>query len=227
MGVKHAGASIQVLLADDHAVVRKGIREFLEEADDIAVIAEAGDGAEALAAVRSLRPDVAVLDIQMPNLTGIQVIEQMKKEKLGTRTLLLTAFDYDPYVFTALQAGADGYVLKTARSHELVNYVRIVHAGGAAMDPAVTRKVVEHMTSGSQYARGEGMVESPSEREMDVLRLVVRGQSNREIARQLHISHRTVQGHLANLFGKLGVSSRTEVALVAVKMGWISLDEIP
>ena len=227
MGEKDAGARIRVVLADDHAVVRKGIREFLEEADDIAVIAEAGDGAEAFAAIQTLRPDVAVLDIQMPRLSGIQVVEQVKKEKLNTRTLLLTAFDYDPYVFAALQAGADGYVLKTARSHELVSYVRIVHAGGAAMDPAVTRKVVEHMTSGSPYARGEGMIESPSEREMDVLRLVVRGLSNREIALQLHISHRTVQGHLANLFGKLGVSSRTEVALIAIKMGWIALDEIP
>lgn len=217
-------AVIRVLLADDHEVVRKGIREFLEEAEDIEVVAEATNGEEALAYAEELRPDVAVLDVQMPKLTGIEVTERLKTLLPEVRVLILTAFDYDPYVFAALQAGANGYILKTARSYELTNAVRVVYEGGSAMDPRITRKVIEHMTSGSPYARGEGMVERPSEREMDVLRLVVRGFSNRAIARELGISHRTVQGHLANLFDKLGVSTRTEAALLAVKMGWISLD---
>lgn len=215
---------IRVLLADDHEVVRKGIREFLEEAEDIEVVAEATNGEEALAYAEELRPDVAVLDVQMPKLTGIEVTERLKTLLPEVRVLILTAFDYDPYVFAALQVGANGYILKTARSYELANAVRVVYEGGSAMDPRITRKVIEHMTSGSPYARGEGMVERPSEREMDVLRLVVGGLSNRAIARELGISHRTVQGHLANLFDKLGVSTRTEAALLAVKMGWISLD---
>ena len=215
---------IRVLLADDHEVVRKGIREFLEEAEDIEVVAEATNGEEALTRAEELRPDVAVLDVQMPKLTGIEVTERLKTLLPEVRVLILTAFDYDPYVFAALQVGANGYILKTARSYELANAVRVVYEGGSAMDPRITRKVIEHMTSGSPYARGEGMVERPSEREMDVLRLVVRGLSNRAIARELGISHRTVQGHLANLFDKLGVSTRTEAALLAVKMGWISLD---
>ncbi len=216
---------IRIILADDHAVVRKGIREFLEEKGDIQVIAEADDGEQALARIAELHPDVAVLDIQMPGLTGIEVTRRVKADHPNVKVLILTAYDYDPYIFAALQAGANGYVLKTARSHELTAAVRTIHNGGSALDPAVTRKVVEHMASGGPYARGEGMVERPSEREMDVLRLVARGLGNRAIGQQLGISDRTVQGHLANLFGKLGVTTRTEAALLGVKMGWLNLDE--
>lgn len=216
---------IRVVLADDHAVVRRGIREFLEEEGDIQVVAEADDGEQALARIAELRPDVAVLDIQMPGLTGIEVTRRIKADYPDVQVLILTAYDYDPYIFAALQAGANGYILKTARSHQLTAAVRTVHDGGTALDPAVTRKVVEHITSGSPYARAEGMVERPSEREMEVLRLVARGFSNRAIGRELGISDRTVQGHLANLFGKLGVATRTEAALLAVKLGWINLDE--
>lgn len=219
------GRSIRVILADDHALVRKGIREFLEEAGDIQVVAEADDGEEALARIAELRPDVAVLDIQMPGLTGIEVTRRVKTDHPNVKVLILTAYDYDPYIFAALQAGANGYILKTARSHELTAAVRAVHDGGSALDPTVTRKVVEHMATGSPYARGKGMVERPSEREMDVLRLVAQGLSNRAIGQELGISARTVQGHLANLFGKLGVTTRTEAALLAVKLGWINLDE--
>ena len=221
-----AESTIRVLLADDHEVVRKGIREFLEEDSGIEVVAEASDGERALAYAVDLRPHVAILDIQMPRLTGIEVTERIKKDLPEIKVLILTAYDYDPYIFAALQTGANGYVLKTARSHELVQAVHTVYEGGSAMDPQVTRKVIEHMTSGSPYARGEGMVERPSEREMDVLRSVVRGLSNRAIAQEMGISHRTVQGHLANLFGKLAVNSRTEAALLAVKMGWVTLDEV-
>jgi DNA-binding NarL/FixJ family response regulator len=217
--------SIRVVLADDHAVVRKGIREFLEEESDIQVVAEADNGEQALAHIAKLRPDVAVLDIQMPGLTGIEVTRRVKADHPDVKVLILTAYDYDPYIFAALQAGANGYILKTARSHQLAAAVRTVYDGGTALDPNVTRKVVEHIASGSPYARVEGMVERPSEREMDVLRLAARGFSNRAIGRELGISDRTVQGHLANLFGKLGVTTRTEAALLAVKMGWINLDE--
>jgi len=218
--------AIRILLADDHEIVRKGIRDFLEEETDLCVVAEAADGEQALHLMVELRPDVAVLDIQMPRLTGIQVAEKGRTICPDVRVLILTAYDYDPYVFAALRSGASGYILKTARSHELAQAVRTVYNGGSALDPQVTRKVVEHMTSGSPYSRGEGMIEHPSEREMEVLRLVVHGLSNRDIADKMGISHRTVQGHLANLFGKMAVNSRTEAALLAIKLGWISLDEM-
>jgi DNA-binding NarL/FixJ family response regulator len=219
-------APIRILLADDHEIVRKGIRDFLSEEKDLQVIAEAADGEQALHLMEELHPDVAALDIQMPKLTGIQVAEKSRLTCPDVRVLILTAYDYDPYVFAALRSGANGYILKTARSHELAQAVRTVYHGGSALDPQVTRKVVEHIHSGSPYSRGEGMIEHPSEREMEVLRLVVLGLSNRDIADRMGISHRTVQGHLANLFGKMAVNSRTEAALLAIKLGWISLYEM-
>lgn len=222
----HSGARIRVLLADDHEVVRKGIREFLEEDASVQVVAEASNGEQALDYARQWSPDVAVLDIQMPRLTGIEVTERLKKDLPHVKVLILTAYDYEPYIFAALQAGADGYILKTARSAELVRAVHIVHEGGSAMDPRVTRRLVEHRLGMSRPSAGEFVVERPSEREMDVLRLVIRGLSNREIAQQMSISPRTVQGHLANLFDKLDVTNRTEAALLALKLGWVTLDEI-
>jgi DNA-binding NarL/FixJ family response regulator len=185
--------SIRVVLADDHAVVRKGIREFLEE--DIQVVAEADDGEQALAHIAELRPDVAVLDIQMPGLTGIEVTRRVRADYPDVKVLILTAYDYDPYIFAALQSGAHGYVLKTARSHQLTAAVRTVHDGGTALDPTVTRKVVEHMTSGSPYARAEGMVERPSEREMDVLRLAGDGRVAAGGPRFEQSGHRAGTGH--------------------------------
>jgi DNA-binding NarL/FixJ family response regulator len=157
-------APIRVLLADDHEIVRKGIRDFLEEEEDLQVIAEAADGERALQLMQELHPDVAVLDIQMPKLTGIQVAEKGHTTCPDVKVLILTAYDYDPYVFAALRSGASGYIMKTARSHELAQAVRTVHNGGSALDPHVTRRVVEHMTSGSPYSRGEGMIEHPSAR---------------------------------------------------------------
>lgn len=216
---------IRVVLADDHEVVRNGIRDYLEGQANIAVIAEASDGQEALNYIADLKPDVAVLDIKMPKLTGVEVTARVRTCYPDVKVLIVTAYDYDPYILAALKAGANGYVLKTARSADLIHAVRTVFAGGSALDPVVTRKVVEHMATGSPYVRGEGMVEYPSAREMDVLRLVARGMDNRTIALTLGISHRTVQGHLANLFDKMAVASRTEAALLALKLGWVMLDE--
>jgi len=217
--------AIRVLLADDHAVVRKGIREFLEANEDIEIVAEASDGEQALAYAMELQPDVAVLDIQMPHLTGIEVTSRLHTECPDVKVLILTAYDYDPYILSALKAGASGYVIKTARAEDLVQAVRTVCEGGSALDPLVTRKMVAHLTHTSLYSDQNHILELPSEREMEVLRLVVRGLSNRGIATDLNISPRTVQGHLANLFEKLGVGTRTEAALLAVKMGWVALEE--
>ncbi len=214
---------IPVLLADDHAVVRKGIKEFLEEDGQIEVVAEAANGADALRLAGERRPAVAVLDIQMPGMTGIEVTRQIKAEYPGVRVLILTAYDDDPYVFALLRAGADGYVLKSADSADLVRAVKSVAAGGRVLDPAITGKVVAQMTSG-RPAGAQGQVEPLSERELDVLRLAGKGYTNKAIGVELNISDRTVQGHLATIYGKLGVNSRTEAVTKALKLGWIVLE---
>jgi len=214
---------IRVVLADDHAVVRKGIREFLDAEEDIQVVAEAADGAQAVALVAEHQPNVAVLDIQMPVMTGIEATRQIKAEHPDIRVLVLTAYDDDPYIFALLQAGASGYVLKTADSGELVHAVRAVHRGESALDPAVAQKVVQQLTSGRPLG-AQASVEALTDREVEVLRLVARGLTNRAIGQELGISDRTVQGHLANIYGKLNVGSRTQAVTQALKQGWITIE---
>lgn len=214
---------IRVVLADDHAVVRKGIREFLEAESDIVVVAEAADGNQAVALVAEYQPDVAVLDIQMPGMTGIEATRHIKAEYPEVRVLVLSAYDDDPYVFALLQAGASGYVLKTASPSELVRAVRAVHRGESALDPAVTQKVVQHLASGRPLG-AQGSVEALTQREVEVLRLAAKGQTNKAIGQALGISDRTVQGHLANIYGKLNASSRTEAVTQALKLGWITIE---
>jgi len=211
---------IRVILADDHAVVRKGIRDFLEEAGDIAVVAEAPTGDEALALIREHRPDVAVLDIQMPGRTGLEVTRAVRAEQLPVGVLILTAYDDDPFIMTALQAGANGYVLKSAEPEEIVAAVRAVREGQSALDPQIMRKVMAHLTGGPP----PGTIEALSARELEVLRLAARGFTNKAIAAQLGISDRTVQGHMANIFGKLGVASRTEAVTRGIQMGLVSVE---
>jgi DNA-binding NarL/FixJ family response regulator len=214
---------IRVVLADDHAVVRKGIREFLEESGDIRVVAEAADGAEAVALVVEHTPDVAVLDVQMPHMTGIEATRRIKAELPAVRVLILTAYDDDPYIFALLQAGASGYVLKTANSGELVHAVRAVFRGESALDPAVAQKVVQQLTLGRPLG-AQATVEPLTEREIEVLHLAAKGLTNKAIGQALGISDRTVQGHLANIYGKLGAGSRTEAVTEALKQGWIVLE---
>ena len=211
---------IRVILADDHAVVRKGIRGFLEEPGDITVVAEAANGDEALAFIREHRPDVAVLDIQMPDRTGLEVTRAVRSEQLPVGVLILTAYDDDPFVMTALRAGANGYVLKTAEPEEIVAAVHAVHEGQSALDPALLRKVMAYVSG----APLPGMVESLSAREIEVLRLAARGSTNKAIGVQLGISDRTVQGHLTNIFGKLDVASRTEAVTKAIQQGLVSVE---
>lgn len=215
---------IRVVLADDHPVIRNGIRDFLEEEGDIQVVAEAATGVEAVKLVVEHGPDVAVLDIQMPEMTGIEATRQIKAQAPEVRVLVLTAYDDDPYIFAMLQAGASGYILKNARSEELVRAVRTVAAGGSALDPLVTAKVMAQLGSGKPLG-AQASVEGLTQRELEVLRLAAKGHTNRAIGHELGISDRTVQGHLANIFGKLGVTTRTEAVLLAMKQGWITLDE--
>ena len=214
---------IRIVLADDHVMVRQGIRQFLEEAGDVEVVAEAGDGAEAVRLVEAHQPDVAVLDIRMPGVTGVDATRQIKERFPHVRVLVLTAYDDDPYVFALLQAGADGYVLKTASGDELVHAVRTAYGGRTALSPEIATKVVRQAMAGRPEGAA-GQVEPLTEREIEVLRLAARGLTNRAIGHELGISHRTVQGHLANIYGKLGVNSRTEAVTEALRRGWIVIE---
>ncbi len=210
-------AKIRVLLADDHHIVRAGIRQLLESAGDLQVIAESGDGEEAQALIQKHKPDVAVLDIQMPKASGIEVTRWARAHMPEVGILILTAYDDDPYVMAVLQAGANGYVLKTAAADELIQAVRDVNEGKSALDPAVTRKLMSNL-----FKHPETSAEPLTDRELDVLRLAARGYTNKSIGVQLGISDRTVQGHLAHIFAKIHATSRTEAVMRAVSLGWVS-----
>ncbi len=213
-------SQIRVLLADDHAVVRAGICQFLEHADDINVIAEADDGHQAIELIKQHQPDVAVLDIQMPKASGIEVTRWVRKHHREVGVLILTAYDDDPYVMAVLQAGANGYVLKTASPQEIIRAVRDVHAGNSALDAEIVQKMVAQVSSGIQ----DQPVEKLTDRELEVLTLVAKGYTNKAIGVQLGISDRTVQGHLAHIFSKLQSGSRTEAVMRAVSLGWLPSD---
>jgi two-component system, NarL family, response regulator LiaR len=214
--------SIRVILADDHAVVRQGIRNFLEEDGAIEVIAEAGDGEKAKELILRLRPDVAILDIRMPLATGIEVARWVRAESLPVHVLILTAYDDDPFVIAALKAGANGYVLKTADAEEMIAAVQAVHRGEPALAPDITQKLMSHMSGVEVSAE---VTEPLTEREQEVLQLAASGLTNRGIGMKLSISDRTVQGHLASTYAKLQVNSRTEAVTKALQLGFIHLPE--
>ncbi|MBI1856104.1 MAG: response regulator transcription factor, partial [Chloroflexi bacterium] len=199
-------------------IVRAGIRQLLESAGDLQVIAEAGDGEEAQALIQKHKPDVAVLDIQMPKASGIEVTRWVRAHLPAVGVLILTAYDDDPYVMAVLQAGANGYVLKTAQASELIQAVRDVNEGKSALDPEVTRKLMSNLFKHPETSA----VEPLTDRELDVLRLAAKGYTNKSIGVQLGISDRTVQGHLAHIFAKMQATSRTEAVMRAVSLGWIS-----
>jgi two-component system, NarL family, response regulator LiaR len=203
---------IRVVLADDHAVVRKGIREFLEEDGAIEVVAEASDGEKAKALIAELKPDVVVLDVRMPYATGIEVTEWIRRQGLPSKVLILSAYDDDPFVIAAVQAGAHGYVLKNAEADQIIEAVQLVAEGKKVIPPEITGSLIRH-------------VEALTEREREVLKLAASGMTNRGIGVQLSISDRTVQGHLASIYAKLGVGSRTEAVTKALQLGSIQLPE--
>jgi DNA-binding NarL/FixJ family response regulator len=212
---------IRVLLADDHAVVRAGICQFLEQAADIQVIAQASDGLMAQELIQEHQPDVAVLDIQMPKATGIEVTRWVRSNYREVGILVLTAYDDDPYVMAVLQAGANGYVLKTAAPAEIIQAVRDVHEGKSALDPTIAHKLMAHIAGRNNPPPA---YESLTERELEVLTLAGKGFTNKAIGVQLGISDRTVQGHLAKTYSKLQVNSRTEAVMKAVSLELIVPD---
>ena len=211
---------IRVLLADDHVVVRAGIRQFLEQSTDIQVVTEASDGQEACKLLEQFAPDVAVLDIQMPGMSGIEVTRWIRAKHLSIGILVLTAYDEEPYVQAVLQAGANGYVLKTAKPQEIVDAVRDVFHGKSVLDTAIAQKLITRLSSKSE----EATIDPLTDRELQILTLTAKGFTNKAIGMQLSISDRTVQNHLANIFQKMNASSRTEMVMRAVSLGLISVN---
>ena len=216
---------INVLLADDHTVVREGTRELIQHEPDMEVVGEAADGEEAVELAGKLRPDVIIMDIAMPKLNGIEATRQIKQKYPATAVLVLTAYDDDQYVFALLEAGAAGYLLKNVRGRELIDATRAVCAGESVLHPTIARKVLERFIP-SEKPDARRIEEPLSEREMEVLKLAAKGISNKDIADELSLSVRTVQAHLGNIFNKLGVGSRTEAVLHALKKGWVTLQEL-
>ena len=208
---------IRVLLADDHVVVRAGIRQFLEQSPDILVVAEASNGQEACELLEQLKPDVAVLDIQMPLMSGIEVTRWIRSKRFSIGVLVLTAFDDEPYVQAVLQAGANGYVLKTAEPQEIVEGVRDVFHGKSVLDAALAQRLIARLSRKIETA----LIEPLTDRELQILTLTGKGFTNKAIGMQLGISDRTVQNHLANIFQKLNAESRTEAVMRAVSLGLI------
>jgi len=220
---------IRVMLVDDHVLVREGTRELLEREQDLEVVAEAGDGETAVRQVSASDPDVVLMDLALPNMDGLEATKQIKEQKPEVAVLMLTAYDDDEYVLAFLKVGASGYLLKDASGEDLVRAIRAVYAGDAVLHPAVTRKMIEHFRRvATGLANGESAHADAqlTERELEVLEWAGRGMTNREIGGVLCISPRTVQVHMSNICGKLGVGSRTEAVLYAVREGWLSLEDI-
>ncbi len=218
---------IRILIADDHALVREGTRRVLEQEPDLEVVGEAVDGEEAVELATSLKPDVAIVDVSMPKMDGIEATRRIKATCPSINVLILSAYDDDQFIFSLLEAGAAGYLLKTIRSRELVDAVRAVYSGESVLHPSIARKVLNRFVSAAgKPAEGKEPVGMLSEREMEVLKLAAKGLSNQDIAEKLCLSIRTVQGHLGHIFNKLQVGSRTEAVVRGLKEGWVTLDDV-
>jgi DNA-binding NarL/FixJ family response regulator len=222
-GEAENGRMIRVLLADDHALVREGTRRLIDAESDLEVVAEAASGEEAIEAVRQARPDIAIMDIAMPGMGGIEATRAIKADYAETAILVLSAYDDEPYLVALLEAGAAGFLLKNVNGHELVAAIRAVARGEAVLPPALNEKVMRRFSS--RPALSPRQSDLLSEREFDVLRLAARGLPNKEIARRMNLSIRTVHSHLANIFMKMHVGSRTEAVLLALREGMISLQD--
>jgi DNA-binding NarL/FixJ family response regulator len=210
--VSEGDRPIRVLLVDDHAVVRRGLRGFLELLDDLEVVGEAGNGREGVEAARRLDPDVVVMDLLMPEMDGIEATAEIKRTQPGIEVVALTSFIEEAKVTAALEAGATGYLLKDAEADEVASAIRAAHAGEVRLDPQVARLLAERLRARPPAEEPEPL----TDREREVLALVAHGRSNKEIAADLGITERTARTHVSNILGKLGLASRTQAALWAV-----------
>jgi NarL family two-component system response regulator LiaR len=217
---------IKVIIADDHSLFREGTRSLIEHEKDMEVIGEASDGEETIKLVTKLRPHVVLMDIAMPKANGIEATRRIKDDYPATAVLILTAYDNDQYIVALLEAGAAGYLLKNVSGNNLVNAIRAVHAGEAVLHPAIAQKVFSRFGARGRESADTTQMAELSEREMEILRLAARGMSNQDIAAKLYLSRRTIQAHLANIFRKMDVGSRTEAVLQALRNSWLNLDDL-
>lgn len=208
--------SVKILLADDHPLTRAGIAEFIHREDSFELVAQAEDGIKAWELIQELKPDVALLDIRMPGMEGVDVAQKVKAEGLPTAVIMLTSYDAQQYVMASLRAGARGFVLKTVSPRELIYAINTVLKGGLYLDPEVA----------SVMGEKDFIPEQLSQREREVLLLAARGMSSKEVAKDLFISERTVQTHLASIYDKLGSKNKTEALLLALKYGVVTLEEL-
>lgn len=217
---------ITVMIADDHELFRQGTRNLIEKETDIVVVGEAKNGKEAVEIAEKLQPDIILMDISMPVINGIEATRQIKTSRPSTAVIVLTAYDNDKYIVALLEAGAAGYLLKNVSGGELINAIRSVFAGEAVLHPVIAQKILSHFVpEQNEQVRQQEEIEI-SDREMEILRLAARGMSNQDIADSMFLSRRTVQTHLANIFRKMDVGSRTEAVLQAVKLGMLHIDDL-
>ena len=212
---------IRILIVDDHAIVREGLRALIESEVGMELVGEAQDGLEAVTKARSLKPDVILLDLVMPRMDGIEATRQIKKENDKTQILVLTSFSEDAKVFSAIKIGAMGYLLKDSSPQDLLRAIRDVHRGEPSLHPSIARKLMIELKRPAESSIDE---ESLTDREEDVLKLLAQGLSNQEIADKLYISERTVRTHVSNILMKLHLANRTQAALHALRGGLVSLD---
>lgn len=217
---------IRILIADDHALVRQGTIHLLKDDSEIEVVAEADDGEAAVELAAKYKPDVALVDIAMPKLDGIEVTSQIKALCPETKVLILSAYDEDQFVFRLIEAGADGYLLKNIHSHELIAAIRALYLGDSVLHPSIARKVVGRLSSTNKKHKRKEPSKLLREREEEILKLIIQGSSNKEIAATLGLSTRTVEGHMAQIFNKLGVNTRIGAMVYALKEGWFTIDDI-
>jgi DNA-binding NarL/FixJ family response regulator len=207
------GAAIRILVADDHPMLREGLVAVLSSQPDFEVVGEAADGSETVRLAERHKPDVILLDLEMPNLDGVATLEKLRDIGSETRTIVFTAYDTDERILGALRAGARGYLLKGASRTEIFDAIRTVYSGGSLLGPAVTTRLLEHIEQGDEQERSNSL----TPRELEVLALLARGRRNSEIADALFVSERTVKFHVSSIFGKLGAENRTEAARIAVR----------
>jgi len=218
----------RVLIADDHALLRESMKDLLDRQEDIEVVGEACDGEEAVSLASNLKPDIAVMDIVMPKMNGIEASKQIKRISPTTAILILTAYDDDQYILGLLEAGAAGYLLKSARGRDVVAAIRAVRAGESVLHPSIIAKLLRRAMGVQVDESGKlKWKENLTDREIEVLRLAATGMSNKEIAERLSVTVRTVKAHISNVFAKMNVASRTEAILKAMREGGLELEEAP
>jgi NarL family two-component system response regulator LiaR len=216
--------AIRLLIVDDHTIVRKGIKVLVATEKDMRVVGEAENGAEAVEKAASLKPDVILMDLVMPRMDGIEATSRITAQQPGARILVLTSFAADDKVFPAVKAGALGYLLKDSSPEQLLEAIRQVYRGEPSLEPAIARKVLQELSNPGQ---GKPTAEPLTQRELEVLRLISQGLSNKEIAAKIFVAEWTVRTHVSNVLGKLHLASRTQAALYALRSGLASLDDVP